>query len=246
MGGKTFDLTKNLEQNEYDKIIQYIKNLSLIEEIDYMVPFRLGNKISYGDMDFILSDTEKFINLFDNGLDLGYKIVDTKTIPLFEKKFEKKFDLYSKHILTSELYQIDLLKSWNQESMEITRAFFSYSFANVFLKRLVDMVDRNLTLSYLGVMCSSNKYVIPLDVKFIQIDSRTRLIIDPKYLFDIIDLDYLTYTKGFANEIELLEYLKKSKYFSQIKFNSNSKFKHDYSRLKPFANLVDMGLIKIG
>jgi len=241
MGGKTFDSTNSLDIDEYNKLIQYVKNLSLIEKNDYLIPFRLGNKISYGDIDFILADTDKFINLFDNQLTSEYKIIDTKTIPLFEKRF----GLYSKHILTSKLYQIDLLKSWNQESMEITRTFFSYSFANIFLKKLIDIIDRNLTLSYLGVICSSNKYVIPQGVKFIQIDLKTRLIIDLKYVFNLIDLDYLKYTKGFNDEFELLEYFKKSKYFSQIKFKFNSKFKHDYTRLKPFANLVDLGLINV-
>jgi hypothetical protein len=95
----------------------------------------------------------------------------------------------------------------------------------------------------LGVFCSSNKIIIP-DNKFIQIDDRTRLIVDCEYIFSLIDLDYTRYTEGFNDEIELLEYFKSSKYYSQLaKFKSNSKFKHDYSRLKPFANLVDLKLI---
>ncbi len=241
MGGKTFENTKSLNLDEYNQLIQYVKNLSLIEGQDYLVPFRLENKISYGDIDFILSNTDEFIDLFDNRTSCKYKIVETKTIPLFEEKY----GLYSKHILTSEFYQIDLLKSWNSESIEITRAFFSYSFANIFLKRLADIVDRNLKFSYLGLMCTSNKFSIPPNIQYIQIDNKTRLIIDCEYVFILLDLDYSRYTKGFKDEVELLEYFSKSKYFSQIKFKSNSKFKHDYSRLKPFANLVNLGLIQV-
>lgn len=238
MGGTTFDKTNILNQEEYNNLTNYVKQSGLVENVDYIYPFRLCNKNTYGDIDFILSDTDKFIQLFEAN---KYKIIETKKIPLFEERF----GLYSQHLLTSQLYQIDLLKSWNQESMEITRAFFSYSFANIFLKRLMNLVDRNLKFSYLGVFCSSNKFVIPPNVKYIQIDDNTRLIIDCEYVFSLMDLDYSKFIEGFNDEIELLKYLQTSKYFNQVKFKFNSKFKHDYTRLKPFANLVDLGLILV-
>ena len=109
----------------------------------------------------------------------------------------------------------------------------------------MDIVDRNFKFSYLGVMCSSNKFIFPKETKFIQIDDRTRLIIDCEYVFSLMDLNYARFILGFENEIELLEYFKSSKYYSQIKFKFNRKFKHDYLRLKPFANLVDLGLVKV-
>jgi len=238
MGGATFDKTNILDQEEYNNLINFVKQSGLIENTDFIFPFRLGNKNTYGDIDFILSDTDKFIQLFEANKSNKYKIIETKKIPLFEERF----GLYSLHLLTTELYQIDLLKSWNSSTIEITRAYYSYSFTNIFLKRLIDIVDRNLRFSYLGVFCSSNKFIIP-ENKFIQIDNRTRLIIDCKYVFELVDLDYSRFILGFENEIELLKYFKTSKYYPQIKFKFNSKFKHDYSRLKPFANLVNSGLI---
>lgn len=244
MGGATFDKTNILDQEEYDNLTNFVKHTGLIENIDYIFPFRLGNKNTYGDIDFILSDIDKFIQLFETNEtneDNKYKIIEIKKIPLFEERF----GLYSQHLLTSQLYQIDLNKSWNQESMEITRAFFSYSFANIFLKRLMDLVDRNLKFSYLGVFCSSNKFAIPPNVKYIQIDDRTKLIIDCEYIFNLMDLDYSRYVAGFGDEMELLKYFQISKYFTQVKFKFNSKFKRDYTRLKPFANLVDLGLIEV-
>jgi hypothetical protein len=243
MGGATFDKTNILNQEEYNNLTNYVKQSGLVENIDYLFPFRLGNKNTYGDIDFILSDTDNFTQLFEankSNQTNKYKIIETKKIPLFEERF----GLYSVHLLTTELYQIDLLKSWNSSTMEITRAYFSYSFANIFFKRLIDLVDRNLKFSYLGVFCSSNKFIIP-ENKFIQIDNGTRLIIDCGYVFELMDLDYSRFILGFIDEIELLEYFKSSKYFTQIKFKFNSKFKHDYSRLKPFANLVDLGLVKV-
>lgn len=244
MGGATFDKTNILDQEEYNNLTNYVKQSGLVENVDYIFPFRLGNKNTFGDVDFILSNSDKFIQLFEaNKTDKTdkYKIIETKKIPLFEERF----GLYSQHLLTSQLYQIDLLKSLSQESMEITRAFFSYSFANIFLKRLMDLVDRNLNFSYLGVLCSSNKFIIPSNVKYIQMDDKTRLIIDCKYVFNLMDLDYSRYIEGFGDEMELLEYFKTSKYFTQVKFKFNSKFKHDYARLKPFANLVNLGLIEV-
>jgi hypothetical protein len=240
MGGNTFDKTNIINQSEYILILNYVQKLGLVKNKDYLLPFRLCNKNTYGDIDFICSDTEKFIQLFAHGDLIQYKPIEIKKIPLFEKRFE----LYSQHLLTPQLFQIDLLKSWNSSTMEITRAYYSYSFANIFLKRFMNIIDRNLQFSYLGVMCSSNKFIIP-ENKFIQIDNGTRLIFDCEYVFGLMDLNYTRYIQGFKNEIELLEYFKCSKYYSQIKFKSNSKFKHDYSRLKPFANLVDLGLVEV-
>lgn len=237
MGGNTFDDTKDLTQEEYESFISLINKLGLVENKDYLLPFRLSNKNTYGDFDIILSDTDKFINPYNQ----DNPIKELKTIPLFEERF----NLYSKHILTDNDKQIDLLKSWNQDSMEITRAYYSYSFANIFLKRLTTIADRNLKFSFLGLFCSSNKFVIPDGVNYIQIDPKTRLIIDCDYVFGLLDLDYSRYKLGFADEIELLNYFSKSKYYPEIKFKSNSKFKHDYSRLKPFASLVDGGLIQV-
>ncbi len=239
MGGKIFDKTKQLDKIEYDDFIIFINNLFSNSELNYLIPLRFKNKITYSDIDIILSDIDKFINQF-NKTD-KYKILETKNISLFEKRYNQ----YSKHILTKQLYQIDLIKPWNEDSIEITRVYYSYSFANIFFKRIINLVDRNLNFSYLGIMCSSNKYIIPNNIKFLQIDNSTKLIIDCAYAFELMDLDYKRFNEGFVDEIEFLVYLKKSKFYSQIKFKSNSKFKHDYSRLKPFANLVDLKLIDV-
>jgi hypothetical protein len=133
-----------------------------------------------------------------------------------------------------------MLKQWKYLEL-----FFSYSFANIYFKRIMNIVDVNLKIRYIGLVCSSNKFVIPPNVKYIQIDDKTRLIIDCEYVFNLMDLDYSRYIEGFGDEIELLKYLQTSKYFTQVKFKFNSKFKHDYARLKPFANLVDLGLISV-
>ena len=237
MGGQAFDQTKRLQQDEYDHKINNINNLGMIENVDYVYPFRLGNKTTHGDIDIILYDDEKFIDLFGK----KNKIKEIKTIKLFEERF----GLYSQHILTDDLVQIDLLKSYSQNSIEITRTYYSYSFANIFLKKLMNVFDRNLKFSYLGVLCSSNKFVIPKNIKYIQIDNNTRLIIDCDYVFTLLDLHYYRYKAGFTDEFELFDFFSKSKYFSQIKFKNNSGFKHDYSRLKPFANLVNKNLIQV-
>ena len=234
MGGKTFDNTNRLNLHDFNRITELIK---VSKYTNYLLPFRLGNKVSHGDYDLIVYETDKYMKLFE---DINL-VKEIKIIPLFEKRF----GLCSKHILTTEQLQIDFLMPWSNESLEITRVFFSYSFANVFLKRFIDIIHRNLQLSYLGVFCSSNKFKVPDDVKYIRIDKQTRLIIDCEYIFELIDLDYSEYKKGFKNEIKLLEFFEKSKYYKQIVFKNVSKFKHDYSRLKPFKNLVDLGLIKV-
>lgn len=238
MGGQTFDKTITLNNYQYNQYVEQINQLKFNDlSLNFTMPLRLGNKTTHNDIDIIISDTDTFIE--------KYKLIDEiqeiKIIPLFEERF----NLYSKHILTKNLVQIDLLKSWNEESIEITKAYYSYSFANIFLKRLATIVDRNFKFSYLGLLCSNNKFIIPPNIKYVQIDENTRLIIDPFFAFELLDLNYSEYVNGFDNEAKLLEYFSKSKYYNQIKFKNNSKFKHDYNRLKPFKNLVDGGLIKV-
>jgi hypothetical protein len=237
MGGDTFENTTILSISDYNDICDQINDIGMIENIDFAFPFRLKNKEKHNDIDIILLNTDKFIELFSK----KYKIKEIKKIPLFEERF----GLYSQHILTDKFIQIDLLKSYCVESIEISRLYYSYSFANIFLKKLTSIVDRNLKFSYLGMLCTSNKFPIKMGVKFIQIDKCTRLIVDCEYIFTILDLDLNKYIGGFENEFELLDYFSQSKYFSQIKFKYNSNFKHDYNRLKPFANLVNSNLIQV-
>lgn len=248
MGGNVFEETRRLDDNDYNNITNLILNSDLQEGIDYLFLFRLSNKFSnkfgsnsYGDYDLIVSDTKKLVKLFnDNDLVLETKIIDL---------YKDRIDVYSEHILTKNLHQIDLLKSWVPESIEITRIFYSYSFANIFINRLILIASKHLKhdfkFSALGIFCYSRKFVIPEGVKYVNIDEKLRLIIDCNFLFNMLDLNYDTFKIGFKNEIKLLEFFEKSKYYKEIKFKNNSKFRRDCSRLKPFKNLFDLGLIKI-
>lgn len=167
MGGNTFENTSELSIEEYESFKNIINHLELVENKDYFLPFRLLNKNTFGDFDIIISEPDKFIDIYKK----NNIIKELKIIPLFEERF----NLYSKHILTDKNNQIDLLKSWNETSMEITCAYYSYSFANIFLKRLATIANRNLKFSFLGLFCSSNKFLIPDGVNYIKIDNKTRL-----------------------------------------------------------------------
>ena len=244
MGGGVFEETHRLDNNDYNNITNLILNSDLQEGIDYLFLFCLDNKFScnsYGDYDLIVSDTKKLVKLF-NVYDL---VSETKIIDLYKDRI----NIFSEHILTKNLHQIDLLKSWVPESIEITRIFYSYSFANIFINRLILIASKHLKhdfkFSALGIFCYSRKFIILEGVKYVNIDEKLRLIIDCNFLFDILDLNYDTFKIGFRNEIKLLEFFEKSKYYKEIKFKNNSKFRRDSSRLKPFKNLFDLGLIKI-
>jgi len=247
MGGGIFEKTNRLDNENYNNITNLILNSDLQKEIDYLFLFRLDNKVKrgdYGDYDLIVSDTKKVVKLFsDNNIVLETKIIDL---------YNDKIDTYSEHILTTDFYQIDLLKSWTPEiveSMEITRIFYSYTFANIFFNRLISIASKyikhDFKFSALGIFCYSRKFKIPENVKYVYINNTLRLIIDCDFLFNILDLDYSEFKLGFKNEIKLLEFFEKSKYYKEIKFKNNSKFRRDCSRLKPFKNLFDLGLITI-
>lgn len=240
MGGETFTSTTKLTKTQYDEWLEkFMLNDKLKINIDYMLPYRLGNKTSYSDIDIILFDENKIIEEISK----TNKIKETKTIKLFDNRFE----CHSVHLLTEENIQIDLLKSWssNIESMNFTRIYYSYSCANIFFKKLVSVANINYWLSHLGLMCYNNKQEITDDLNIIQIDSTTRLLINVDMLFEMIDLDKKRFTEGFVDEYELLDYFKTSKYYNKISFIQNSKFRHNCKRLPSFNNLFINGLLNV-
>ena len=230
MGGKTFENTITLSSDEYSKLI---KSITLPIKTIYLLPFRLGNKQTYSDIDFITPYPQAIIEEIMQ----IQNIVDTKTINLCKNTQGFNTDQYSVHLLTNQNLQIDVLKSFNDNSLEITRAYYSYCFANVYFKQYINLAGRNYSLSHLGLICSSNKIIFPLNLNYKQINKTTRIVWDCCYIFNLMDLDYESFTKGFADEFELLKYLKTSKYYSETIFISNSKFNHDIKRLIPFKNL---------
>ena len=236
MGGNTFEETKRLTNEEYSIFIERLRSLGFIEGIDFLIPFRLGNKESHSDIDLIVHDADNIISKLED-------VKEIKTISLFEERF----GLYSKHILLDNLTQIDFLISWNSKSLEITRAFFSYSIANIFLKRMITFVDRNAKLSYLGLFISDRNFRLDglSEESIITIDNNSRLVIDCNFIFNLLDLNYIRYTEGFNDESELLTYLSTSKYYHLVEFKNNSKFKHDFKRLEPFRRCIELGLITV-
>jgi hypothetical protein len=235
MGGETFDHTISMDLESYTNILNKI--CQAIQFDNYLLPFRLANKKSYSDIDLIVYDPETIESDIKSALD----IKSVKKINLFEQRFSESDIYYSKHLLTNENVQIDLLKAIN---IDFTRNYYSYGCANVFFKKMVQIANPEFKLSYLGLLCTNNKYDLS-NVSTINLDDKTRLITDSDYFFKLIDLDYERFKNGFSDEFELYEYFLTSKYFSQIKFKLNSKFNHDYKRLESFRNLVDGGFINL-
>lgn len=233
MGGLTFENTRRISVDEYENKIEEFKKSG----VDFILPFRLKNKVTHGDIDLIVFENDG--KKEDNQDEKINNIKERKTINLMEDRF----NLYSKHLLTNDNVQIDFLYAWNKSGIEFTRAFYSYSFFNIFLKRFGKILGRNIKINYLGMLVSDLTYKI--DTEFIKVDSNVRLITDVIYIFNLIDLDYERFTLGFQDEFELLEYLGTSKYFSEISFINNSKFKHDCKRLEPFRNLANSGKLNI-
>ena len=238
MGGEVFDDTIVLTKDDYDKwIADFLSKIKLIYGKDYMLPYRLQNKVKYSDIDFIVHDCNKMID--------EIKDIDKPKLIKKIKLYDEKFDSYSMHVLTNDNIQIDILKAWTEKSIEMTQIYYSYSCANIFFKKLVTCVSDTFKLSYMGLFCCNNKYIIPDDIESTKIDKNIRLITDPMFFFNFIDLNYEEYKKGFNDEYDMLKYFEKSKYYNKIKFIVNSKFKHDCKRLETFNNLYINNLLKI-
>jgi hypothetical protein len=238
MGGEVFDDTKIMTKDEYDQwMVKFLAKIGLVECIDFVFPYRLKNKMTYSDVDFIAYDCDKFVDT-----------VTTNDPPKSIKKIllsDEKIDSYSMHMLTNENIQIDVLKSWSDKSIEMTRIFYSYSCANIFFKKLLLALEGCFRLSHMGLLCADNTYTFPDDVHCEKIGPTTRLITDHKFFFGLLDLSYERFIGGFNDEYELLDYFKTSKYFDKIKFIVNSKFRHDCKRLAPFNNLYVKSLLNI-
>jgi hypothetical protein len=233
MGGQTFEGVDCvvMTKEEHDAKIQAYNLGGCIQ------PFRLKNKDRYHDIDLIETDLEK-IKFMVN----ADRIAQEKTIPLFEERFHTE----THHLLTTDNIQIDVLKPFDTSSYECTQAFFSYSIVNVWMKKLVALArPKDYKLSYLGILCYNNSLTIPSEVSIHRLDQNTRLIKDVKHIFETMNLDYSRFIMGFDDELELYEYLKTSKYFDQVVFKMNSKFRHDLKRLPPLQRLYDMGLVNI-
>lgn len=71
-------------------------------ESRFLLPYRLANKNNFSDIDLIVSETEDITDEISEIL----PVTETKIIPL-----DKDLEMYSKHLLTNEKIQIDLLRS---------------------------------------------------------------------------------------------------------------------------------------
>ena len=105
-------------------------------------------------------------------------------------------------------------------------------------------VQEDFKISYLGLFCYNNSLDLPTDCTY-TIDETTRLITDLQFLFSLIDLDLTSYVNGFKDEFELLDYFKTSKFYSQISFKVDNRFKHDIKRIAGFANLYHSNLLPL-
>lgn len=239
MGGKVFENTHSMSIDEYNGIINLIKE-RFKEGVDFLLPFRLKTKTYYNDVDLIIHDSQKFI---DGLSDITSDIV---RIDLCKGEF------FSYHILTTNNIQIDLLVALNAEGMELFRAYHSYSCSGVFFKRLVsgDNEINNkknsstypFKLGYNGIIVTNRK--IHLDTKTYKTNEHI-LILDINFLFEIMNLNYDRFIEGFNDEFELLEYLKTSKHWYRVYFINNSSYRRDYQRLSTFKNLCDSGFLNI-
>jgi len=247
MGGKTFiEQTRSLTLKEHDVIIE-----TIFGDKQPCVPFRLKNKTNFNDIDIVEFEEDKLIEL------IRQAGVEIKTIKKIESCKGTKYENYSLNLLSTDNIQFDIIRPFNNSpsAKEFTRAFFSFGFANIFLRQLTTVVSsvskahemkaqEDFKISYLGLFCYNNSLKLPSDCTY-TIDETTRLITDLQFLFSLIDLNLSRYVKGFKDEFELLDYFKTSKFYPQVSFKVDNRFKHDIKRIAGFANLYHSNLLPL-
>jgi hypothetical protein len=247
MGGNSFDNCRRLSSDEYRVWLEQFEIATrnrLTETSDYMIPYRLGNKSSYGDIDLVVFDVEALSQVIQD----NYCVSDIRTVTL-----DERYNLHSRHIYTEDRVQIDLLIAMCQESMAFTRAYYSYGCANIFFDKIITAVSSivaghhgTFQLTYIGLKCTSNTFEVPDSVPTLRMDATTRLIYDPYYIFQLMDLNYDRYiANNFDDEFSLLDFFKESKYYVHVVFTSNSKFKRNCTRLESFRSLLEAGSLNM-
>lgn len=246
MGGKVFEnKTRSMSVDEYEQKIALIRQ-RFVEGIDFLLPYRLGTKMSYNDIDLFVWNPEKFLELLN---DITQEV---EKIDLCDGEFS------SYHILTVDHIQIDLLVALNQEGMELMRCYHSYTCSGVFFKKFItcDNTEENCKmtsdkypykLGYNGIQITNKNILNELTGRGIKTykTQKRLLIIDVQFLFELMGLDYLRFTQGFFNEFDLLDYLKTSSQWHKVYFINNSSYRRDYVRLPTFKRLCDANLLRI-
>ncbi len=231
MGGKALKnvITKRLIKEEYNQIKSKIAFI-LSPHLQITFLHELPEKEDFGDLDILYISNEQ-INIYNLVVQLFHpkEIIKNGTVLSFSYLIEE-FDDNTKNIY----FQIDLIKSQN---IDMDLFYFSYGDLGAILGRITKYYG--LTFGNAGLWINVEKATIDLYIKnhhkiIDHISNVNKPIIlseSPEEICVYLGLDYEKWNNGFANHLEIYEFITKSTFFNPKLFDvENFSLNHDHMR----------------
>lgn len=197
MGGNLLTKGKRISRDKYLIIEKDIRNYlnTSIGQNNFIIPRYYKTKEDFGDMD-ILIDRNIIHNKIINGISFKNKI---------ENELELGICKFYNNILTClyKNFQVDFFPT-DKTNLQMLGNYMDYNIGN-----FIGKIARRFNLKY-GM--NGLTYVYRGDDN--QYKREKFITNDIKKIFELFDLDYLTWKNGFNSNIDSYEWLIKSKYFS--------------------------------
>ncbi len=229
MGGKALKnvITKRLLKEEYNQIKSKIAFI-LSPHLQITFLHELPEKEDFGDLDILYVPNTQ-TNIYDLVVQLFHpkEIIKNGTVLSFSYLINKDED-------TPIYFQIDLIKSQN---IDMDLFYFSYGDLGAILGRITK--HYGLTFGNAGLWINVEKATIDLYItnhhKIIDhISNVNKPIIlteNPEEICVYLGLDYKKWNNGFTNDLEIYEFITKSRYFNPKLFDvENFSLNHDHMR----------------
>ncbi len=225
MGGKALKtvITKRLTKEEYNQIKSKIISI-LAPHLAITFLYELPQKEDFGDLDILYIPNEQ-INIYDLVIQLFHPKEMVKNGPVLSFSY-----LINEHIY----FQIDLIKSQN---ITMDLFYFSYGDLGSILGRITK--HYGLTFGNAGLWINIEKSTIDLYIKnhhkeinhISNVNKPIMLSENPEEICIYLGLDYEKWLNGFANNIEIYEFIIKSIFFNPKLFDvENFTLNHDHMR----------------
>lgn len=234
MGGKALKKVNviRLEKSEYDKLKNKIYNI-LLPYLKISFLYEVPDKMDFGDLDILYDVNSLECNLQDLIVKIfnPKEIVKNGSVLSFSYLIDEKKNIY---------FQIDLIQSNN---IEMDLFYFSYGDFGAILGKITKYYG--LTFGNTGLWINLYKDTIikyTNDINKISMLKRIDLTDNPEQICKYLCLDYKKWEKGFRNNNELYEYIKKCKYFNSHLFDcniSNHEYMRRYNERKIYREFVE-------
>lgn len=199
MGGKALKKvkTKRYNKDEFNKLVDFVKKFTLYSNSRIHIVDSYFSKETFGDIDVLVEMSSK------NSIENIIKNIDYNEI------------VYNGNVVSFDInndFQCDLIKV-HTEDWEFAKAFFAFNDLGLVIGRMARNIG--LTFGFDGL-----KYKIYSEDKSAKLGT-IFITKDPKIAFELLDLDWNTFLKGFNTMNDVFDYTASSKFFVKRIFDDD-------------------------